>query len=351
MFALLAVVLLRLGTSSQLRGSGDSLAALATENDEPPMSELLGGADWPAKGAYDESFKAAMYSGNMSAPCAATILGRYRLNEWGMGAHINTFAEEVFLAMYLKKPFALCTPPNVRDQLSNYYQDPGFALRCKMCDWEVGPRQYALPDMKREVKLYGSEEKLKHEEALRFVYQKLFRLRGDVQMAVNESLQNLRLPGTYVGVHVRRGDKASEYDLIPMEKLVAAARQMCSDLGTRTVFVASDSKDSRGELQRGLGSDYTVVEQPRIGWDKAYRLRGDVARDASSQYKDLMVDEEHSLLIDIAALINSAGFVGAGSSNIGRVVFLQRPQGAPAVNLDTTGDFITGPDRPQQVQR
>merc|ERR1719197_2433296 len=115
---------------------------------------------------------------------------------------------------------------------------------------------------------------------------------------------------------------------------------MCSNTGTRTVFLASDDEAAKGQLQDALGSDYTVVEQARLPAE-AYKLRGDAARSMSPPYGE--EDEERSLLIDVSALVNSAGFVGTASSNVGRLVFFQRPQGAPAVSLDEGGNsgFIT----------
>lgn len=315
-----------------MSGETDTQSTIAPqplENSGPSLTELLRGARWPSQEEWDQSFSAAV-SGGTTEPCSAPLLGRYRLSPYGFGAHLNQFANEVVLAMYSGKPLALCAPPNVRDQWAVYFQDPGFG-RCTSCDWEVGPRDFH----EMGYDLNGGSDQSAMEDVKRYVYQKLFALRPEAQAAVDAGLQTLGAGSIYVGVHIRRGDKSQEVPPVPIEKYAEATKQMCSTVGTRTVFVASDDESARGQLQEQLGSDFSVLEQRRLSPD-AYRLRGDAAR--SLPPPDGEEDEEKSVLVDVAALVRAAGFVGTASSNLGRLVFFQRGAGSPSVSLDVGGD-------------
>lgn len=310
-------------------GTQTTIGPQAAEDSAPSLTELLAAAKWPARDSWDQSFRAVM-SGATSAPCSAPLLGRYRLSPYGFGAHLNQFANEMVLAMYSGKPIALCAPSDVRDQWAVYFQDPGFA-RCTSCDWEIGPRNY------HEIgyDINDGSDHTAMANVKRYVYQQLFALKPDAQMAVDTGLQGLGLGSMYVGVHIRRGDKSQEVHLVPIEKYAAAVSQMCSAVGTRTVFLASDDESVRGQLQEQLGPDFSVLEQRRLSPD-AYRLRGDAARSMPPPYGE--EDEEKTVLIDVAALVRAAGFVGTASSNLGRLVFFQRVPGSPAVSLDEGGD-------------
>jgi len=299
------------------------------------MSDLLGSAKWPKGDSFDQSF-ASVLSGGTSSPCSAPLLGRSRLSPYGFGAHLNQFANEVALAMYSGKPLALCAPSGVRDSWSVYFQDPGFG-RCESCDWGQGPRLYT--EMGWDVN--DGPDHTQMVEVKRYLYTKLFTLQSDSQMVVDTGLQNLGLgSGAYVGVHIRRGDKSQEVPPVPMDKYVAAVSEMCSTTGASTVFLASDDESAHGLLQELLGSSIKVVEQQRLSAD-AYKLRGDASRSISPPFGE--EDEEKSVLIDVAALVRSSGFVGTASSNIDRLVYFQRDPAKPSVSLDEGGNdgFVT----------
>jgi hypothetical protein len=298
------------------------------------ISELLASAKWPAKDAYEQTFNTVVHAAAGNG-CSAPLLARSRLSPYGMGAHFNQFANEVELAMYSGKPIALCAPASVRDAWSKYFQDPGFS-KCDACDWGSGPRQYR--EMGWDVS--DSPDHTQMADVKRFIYGKLFTLSYDAKMVVDSGLQALGLQGSYVGVHVRRGDKSQEVPLVPLERFTSAITDMCSTLGTNTVFLASDDASTHQKLQDQLGSKYTIIEQQRLS-EEAYKLRGDASRSMTPPFGE--EDEERSVLIDVAALVRGAGYIGTASSNIDRLVYFQRDPSSPTVSLDEGGvdGFIT----------
>lgn len=298
------------------------------------ISDILKGAKWPDQDSYDQTFS-KMLSGAAGNACSAPLLARSRLSPYGLGAHLNQFANEAVLAMYSGKPLALCTPPNVRDTWAKYFNDPGFP-KCSECDWGAGPRQYR--EMGWDVS--DSPDHAKMADVKHYLYGKLFSLNYDAQTSVDTGLSNLGLPNTYIGVHVRRGDKSAEVPLVPIERFTAAIQEMSSTLGTTTVFLASDDASTHSALQTALGSSYKIIEQPRLA-PEAYQLRGDAARAMQPPFGE--EEEEKSVLIDVAGLVRSAGFIGTASSNIDRLVYFQRDTSKPTVSLDEGGNdgFIT----------
>lgn len=298
------------------------------------ISELLATAKWPEKESYEQAFSAVM-SGAAGNACSAPLLARSRLSPYGMGAHLNQFANEVELAMYSGKPIALCAPANVRDAWASNFNDPGFA-KCGECDWGAGPRQYR--EMGWDVS--DSPDHAKMADMKRFIYSKLFSMKYDKETAVSTGLSMMGLPSSYVGVHVRRGDKSQEVPLVPIGNFVGAIQNMCSSLGTKTVFLASDDASTHSALQEQLGTSYKVIEQTRLS-AAAYQLRGDASRAVDPPYGE--EDEEKSVLIDVAALVRAAGYIGTASSNIDRLVYFQRDESKPSVSLDEGGNdgFIT----------
>lgn len=288
------------------------------------VSGLVSSAQWPGEGQWDASFQKVL-TGAATAPCTSTLLGRARLSPYGLGARINKFVNEAMLSMYASQSLALCSPGGVRDAWGVYFEDPGFS-RCPDCDWQQGPRQYPQDGWDITTGLSQDQAiKLK-----RYLYGRLLALKPEAQNAVDSALSSLSLsPGSYVGVHIRRGDKVQENPLTAIEKYAEAAKKMCGQIGASKIFLASDDAQSLQMLQQALGEGGPeIVEQQRLD-GSSYQLRGDVARTAMG------VDfQEQNLLADVYGLARAGGFVGTASSNIGRLVYFLRSPETPAVSLD-----------------
>merc|ERR1719436_524955 len=135
-------------------------------------------------------------------------------------------------------PVALCAPPKVRDTWAEYFEDPGFA-RCGRCDYRG--RHHAEDAWIRGWQISHSEDHAKVQEMKRFLYRRLFKMKPSVRDEAEERLRSLGLAGaSFVGVHVRRGDKVSEVPLLPMERYAAVVAQLCTEVETKKVFLASD---------------------------------------------------------------------------------------------------------------
>jgi hypothetical protein len=223
-----------------------SSPAAASDNSELSMSDLLASAKWPEKDSYDEAFRKVV-TGAAGQPCSAPLLARSRLSPYGMGAHLNQFANEVELAMYSGKPISLCAPADVRDAWAKYFNDPGFS-KCGDCDWGTGPRQYR--EMGWDVS--DSSDHTKMADMKRYIYGKLFSLEYGTQSAVDTGLSQLGLPESYIGVHLRRGDKSQEVPLVPVGSFVSSIQDMSHSLGTTTIFLASDDETMHSTLQEQL---------------------------------------------------------------------------------------------------
>ncbi|GAU89173.1 hypothetical protein RvY_01754 [Ramazzottius varieornatus] len=65
------------------------------------------------------------------------------------------------------------------------------------------------------------------------------------------------LGGSYVFVHIRRGDKARESDLVNITRYTEVLQAKCN--GSATVFVMSDGFRSHEEISLALAGDYHIV--------------------------------------------------------------------------------------------
>lgn len=294
---------------------------------------------WPARDSWEQTFSKVTGSSADSA-CSAPVRGIARLSPNGFGSRMNSFANELLVAMYSQQPMALCDPPGFRDDWSRFFEGPGFA-RCaaESCAW-TNPRNATDPSLLAwEAGRFVSEteEETDVEAMKRFVYKHLFVFNTEIQAAADDVLTQLGLQqGSFVGVHIRRGDKEQETVGGVTNEMGTAAyasnvRTFCQTVGTNRVFLASDSAAERAKLQDALGAKYLVVEQPRLA-KKIYELRGSV-----EQGSDIGA---HQVIVDAAILVRAAAFVGTSSSNIDRFVYFLRDPSTPVMSMDDSGNFL-----------
>nr|VFJ56042.1 MAG: hypothetical protein BECKDK2373C_GA0170839_10522 [Candidatus Kentron sp. DK] len=154
--------------------------------------------------------------------------------------------------------------------------------------------------------------------AKRILLQLIHRFNDDIvnEMKVKDRLKDEM--NTYIGVHVRRGDKvttgegasfhAAEYSDLIREKYPEC----------RQLFVATDDYAVITEFRNIFPEDYRIMtfcSQERIGHDQEHF-------NGKSKYerKKEMID----LFLDIRFLSDAKAFVGTFSSNIGRLIALFR---------------------------
>jgi len=260
-----------------------------------------------------------------------------QLGEGGLGSRLNNFANEFLFAMWAGLPVSVCTPPGAHDSWFKYFDYSGFPL-CSSCgDNQCTTGACAGAYASRAM----NEDNLI--QIKRWMYQKLFRFNEEVQKSRADLIKELGIGGSpYVGVHIRRGDKAQEFNdgetFITVETFAQEVRKQCEGLpkanGTCTVFIATDSPEVKAELGAQL-TDMQVVSQG----DLPPELLN--IRNRAGENDGVKQAAEQSFVLDLSMLIAADAFVGTASSNVGRFVFFLRPEDKPSVTLDDAGSFIT----------
>eukprot|EP00928_Gymnodinium_smaydae_P081228 TRINITY_DN64783_c0_g1_i1.p1 TRINITY_DN64783_c0_g1~~TRINITY_DN64783_c0_g1_i1.p1 ORF type:complete len:368 (-),score=34.46 TRINITY_DN64783_c0_g1_i1:411-1514(-) len=279
----------------------------------------------------------------VSRRAAYPIFSFARLAQYGMMMRLNNFANEMLVAMYLKRPIVLCAPAGVRDTWTVHFEDPGF-LRSRDCDW---PGAFApnCSEIRPKAWLAGSWTSLqlaKNESFLamkRFIYRGLFRFKPHLRDDETALLRDLDLVDVpFIGVHIRcGGDKAHEW--LGMEVATYAKRvwTIARSLNITRIFVASDSSKAIQEMETSMGQEFRISSQLRLKDDLyAIRNRGNGGSASSS---DVFL-AERTFLLDVALLIRASVFVGTASSNVGRFIFFMRSSSKESVSLDDGGDFL-----------
>jgi len=288
---------------------------------------------WPPRDQWENLF-ANSVSGATGDPCSASILGNSRLSPNGLGSRMNTFADEVLVGMYAGAPISLCAPTGVRDDWAIFFEDPGFK-RCSAPSCVFTSTNGSKPALLAwMVGRYVSEtEDDSSVEAIkRFLYPRLFNFRSEIKEAALDQMSQLGLAGMpYVGVHIRRGDKAEEVNgFVPTKVFAQHIVDLCTEVSCAgRVFLASDSAEELPKLQAALGQSYRVVELPRLAEDM-YTTRGSGSPEAASR----------QIISDLLLLREASAFVGTSSSNIGRLVYFLREPNSPSVSLDDAGNFL-----------
>ncbi|GAB0492039.1 hypothetical protein MMPV_003298 [Pyropia vietnamensis] len=147
--------------------------------------------------------------------------------------------------------------------------------------------------------------------------------------------------GRYIGVHLRRGDKATEVPSVPLAAYARAVFVLAVSVGgpvmdprravpVTRVYIASDDAAAVGALAALLPAMTVVSTASGSGHKQAALNAAPAAATAAAVA---------ALWADVTLLVGAVGFVGSGSSNLGRVVQLLRlARGAPlasSVSVDT----------------
>mmetsp|Transcript_27340 Transcript_27340/g.71566 ORF Transcript_27340/g.71566 Transcript_27340/m.71566 type:complete len:414 (+) Transcript_27340:114-1355(+) len=272
-------------------------------------------------------------------PCRADVLatiGPARVDRIGFGSRMNNFVNELMVAVVGNLSFAVCGDTlgdgfarNVwRAHFSSGEDIPVCTTDLSRCDfdwyWNELQPFWIGYDLSRKLNRADPEYTTGLKSQLtKFVY----RLRGPTQAMVHARLpQALRDTGRrYVGVHVRHGDKGVEDKLLATSKYAAAVRRELKECACNisTVFLSSDDPGAAAEMRTLLGARVEVVEQSRLDEDTYSHESTYDGREALLQ-----------LLGDVEALRQSDIFIGTASSNIGRLVYFQRPPEKKSISLD-----------------
>lgn len=132
---------------------------------------------------------------------------------------------------------------------------------------------------------------------------------------------------TYVGVHVRRGDKVREVAEVDIAQYVDAVRALSSD--SVPVFVASDDGSAVVAMRRRLRDRVVLAVGGAEG------RKGHVQAEVNRRFMKGKYGRVVELLFEVEVLANASVFVGTFSSNLARLVHVLRKEGEESsVSLD-----------------
>mmetsp|Transcript_47083 Transcript_47083/g.131325 ORF Transcript_47083/g.131325 Transcript_47083/m.131325 type:complete len:427 (-) Transcript_47083:107-1387(-) len=267
-----------------------------------------------------------------SADCDSKVLANFRYGkggERGFGSSMNNFVNEALVSVTAGLPFVLCAPEGVRDVWAESFEDTGLP-RCSRCHAEADYSTGTWLAGAGTSCLQAAENPQMLEDMKRFLYRKLFKLKPSVREALRRLKDKLGLEGQrYVGVHLRRGDKAFESGSFRSTRDFAEmARLLCDAVGAKKVFLASDDASELHKLRTHMPEDYEVVEQPRLP-PESYAVRTVLGASAA-----------RNVVLDVEMLIDADAYVGTASSNLDRFVWFQRDPSRQSVSLDDAGDFL-----------
>ncbi|KAJ8905068.1 hypothetical protein NDN08_001579 [Rhodosorus marinus] len=167
--------------------------------------------------------------------------------------------------------------------------------------------------------VHDGETQIGHEKAFEEVKKNMkhvWKPNRNIQERTSDAMQRIDLrPDEFVGLHIRRGDKALEVPLIPLESYAEIVR-MC-DPAISKIFLATDDGSIIWEL-RDLLPEYAIYTfaDPQS--------TGHLQRNANEDPMRQTVLSTMSLVAEIDILRQAKYFIGTYSSNIGRLLAVLR---------------------------
>lgn len=148
--------------------------------------------------------------------------------------------------------------------------------------------------------------------AMHILAKHIWRYQPEIDKIIQQKLNSLSLPPSYVGVHIRSGDiEKKNYAISSYMELVKSLSI------NKDVFVATDNYSSISQIQKQFNDYriYTFCEKTETGFSEgAY----------NNQSKESKKETLINLLTDTEGLYRSATFVGTLSSNVGVFVGMRR---------------------------
>ncbi len=145
------------------------------------------------------------------------------------------------------------------------------------------------------------------------------------------------MPGNYVALHIRRGDKVGDEDVFyPVERYFEALDAL-GGMGDRSIFVLSDDHQAVAEVRQYLEArnrsnrvvslcrpEHTGFDVNKLREGKDFAGAGR-ALESEREFREYAWTETVRLLAEICFAAGSAKFVTTLRSNVGRTIcYLQR---------------------------
>lgn len=136
---------------------------------------------------------------------------------------------------------------------------------------------------------------------------------------VSEKMHELGLPrnGSYVGLHIRRGDKNKEVPFIPVQQYIEAIDRVVPH--HLLIFLSSDDGSVLDEVK--ALSKRQVLSLQSLSFRRGHNQRKQNRRSMKSNREPV-----EELLAEIEVLAVAEWFVGTFSSNMGRLVHILRDE-------------------------
>lgn len=295
--------------------------------------------DSPSDGYGDGSFLRYYRAVNEThADCVAYVLG-----DRGFFAEVTTVARAMIYAWTQRQQLVLDSGGfaySSRDGWADYFEP-----FCKSAS-EVDPERicerfrFSLEgDRSLFQKLrafdpgrirFGTLEITGMQPLIRHFMRLIFRLGYDSKLRVNRLKESLRLPGDYVAVHIRRGDKVGDEDVYyPVELYF----EQLGELGHEAIFVMSDDYAAVDDVREHLESQErtnriaTLCRREHAGFD-IWKLRatesfagGERAFEGEDAYRRYVGEETNRLLAETVIATGATRFVSTFASNVGKTVW------------------------------
>lgn len=143
-------------------------------------------------------------------------------------------------------------------------------------------------------------------ECAQAIVSNVWHYQPEVQQAIDNKKLSISLPDTYVGVHIRGGDKITEHNLFSIDEYMKKVEKI-SDC--KNIFVATDDYNNIILLKSLYNYEiYTICQSASVG-----HVQSDFDSLPKTEKKEALLN----LFTDVDVLSKATYFVGTYSSNIG----------------------------------
>ncbi|MBT4519828.1 MAG: hypothetical protein HOC23_07465 [Halieaceae bacterium] len=158
----------------------------------------------------------------------------------------------------------------------------------------------------------------------------LFRYNGKIRRAIEAQINALELPDHYVALHLRRGDKVGDEDILyPTQAYLDHVSEAYRNL---PVFAMSDDHAAINDVREALAGDgsgralFSLTEKNQAGFNEqrlqrgAFFLQADSSPTSDTERSTYTNNEVIRLLAETVIAAQSQCFVGTYFSNVGKVI-------------------------------
>ena len=217
---------------------------------------------------------------------------------------------------------------------------------------------------------FGSHEIAGEHARIRHFLRLIFRLRDTSRAEIDRRRRSLGLPLAYVALHVRRGDKVGDEDVLYPADRYLRSLDVSGDEG---VFVMSDDHETIAEVQERLAArgytrpvatlcrpEHTGFSVDALQAGERFASTGPPLDEIEARHRYIR-DETNRLLAEIVVATSARRFVSTFRSNVGKTVWylhdapdachLLRPSSRPAPPVAGPAPATSAPWRWPRVAR